>query len=95
MDSLPNAHRNRETTVQQMFERFETPATYIAVAGALAAYSSGRCSSMQIGGGDSFSTMPIYEGYTVKNALLKRNYGGIDLVRFVDVYIEYLLTTTI
>lgn len=80
-DSLPDAHRNRELMVQLMFEKFEVPATFISVAGILAAYASGRCTSMQIGGGDSFSTIPIYEGYTVKNAIQKRNFGGIDMVR--------------
>lgn len=57
-----SAFRDRERLVQHVFETFAVPATYIANAGPLAAYASGRCTSFQVGVGDITSTFPVYEG---------------------------------
>lgn len=46
-----------------MFETFAVPATYIAVTGVLAMYSSGRVTGLSLECGEGYScAMPVYEG---------------------------------
>ena len=61
-ESPTSAFADRERLVQHLFESFQVPATYVSSAGPLAAYASGRCTSLAVGMGDVTSTFPVYEG---------------------------------
>ncbi|KAI3410946.1 Actin-2 [Globodera pallida] len=93
-----NPAKNREKMVEIMFEKFEIPATYVAIQPVLALYASGRTTGIVLDSGDGVTcAMPISEGYAVPNASLHLGIAGRDLTEHL-VYIltksGYSFTTT-
>jgi len=57
-----------------MFEKFNTPAMYVAIQAVLSLYASGRTTGIVLDSGEGVShTIPIHEGYVLPHVL------GLDL----------------
>ena len=55
-----------------MFENFEVPSLFFAIHGVLTLYSVGRTIGIVCDIGDGITcTTPVYEGFMVKNAIMK------------------------
>ncbi|CAL8120946.1 unnamed protein product [Orchesella dallaii] len=69
-----------EKTAEIMFEKFKVPALYISYTGALCMYSAGTTTGLavEIGDGVTYSC-PMYEGYVVKDAVIRSDFGGRDV----------------
>jgi actin-related protein len=62
---------------QILFETFNVPSFYVAIQAVLSLYASGRTTGISVDSGDGFtSTVPIYEGYPLPNAILKIDFAG-------------------
>ncbi|GFN80146.1 actin [Plakobranchus ocellatus] len=79
-----NPKANREKITQIMFEKFDTPALFLAVQAVLTLYASGNTTGFVLDVGDGTSnTVPIYEGYSMPHAILKLGYNGRDLTDYL------------
>lgn len=75
-----NRKTAREEVTQLMFEKFHTPAFYLAVQGVLALYATGRTTGLVLDAGHSFThTVPVYMGYQLPHAVATLNVRGSDL----------------
>jgi actin len=77
-----NPKKNREKMVEIMFEKFNVPATYVAVQAVLALYASGRTTGVVLDIGDGVShTVPIYEGFALPHAMTRMDLAGRDVTQ--------------
>ena len=71
-----------------MFETFNSPAMYVAMKPVLSLYASGRTTGIVFKCGEAVShTVPIYEGYALPHAILRRDLAGME---FTDYLMEML-----
>ena len=84
-----NPKANREKMAEVMFEKFNTPALYVAIQAILSLYASGRTTGLAIDSGDGAShVVPIFEGYAKPDAIERIDLSGRD----ITLYLKRILT---
>lgn len=84
-----NPIRNREQMLEIMFEKFNVPASFIALQGVLSLYASGRITGIVLDVGDGVShTIPIYQGYNIASAINRYNLAGRDITTYLQRLLE-------
>jgi len=79
-----NPKRNRERTLQVMFETFGVPCLYIGVQAVLTLYSCGRTTGCGLDSGEGVTyTVPIYGGYAISHAVQRTDYAGESLTEYL------------
>eukprot|EP01084_Bolivina_argentea_P175437 303817_1 len=69
---------------QIMFEAFGVNGLYVAIDAVLSLYASGRVTGIVMDCGDYNShIVPIYEGYALKDAVMKLDIGGRDITDYL------------
>jgi actin beta/gamma 1 len=75
-----NPHSNREKMTEIMFEGFDVKNMYVAIQAVLSLYASGRTTGLVFDAGDGVShTVPIYDGFSIPNAIGRLNLAGRDI----------------
>ena len=75
-----NPKKNREKTIEMMFEKFKVPSTYISIQAILSLYASGRTTGLVLDSGDGVThAVPVFEGYCVPKAIIRLDLAGRDL----------------
>ena len=75
-----NPKKNREKTIEMMFEKFKVPSTYISIQAILSLYASGRTTGLVLDSGDGVThAVPVFEGYCVPKAIVRLDLAGRDL----------------
>ncbi|KAL3875060.1 hypothetical protein ACJMK2_037998 [Sinanodonta woodiana] len=83
-----NPKSNREKMTQVMFEKFNTPAFYVAIPAVLSLYASGRGAGIVFDSGDGVShVVSISEGHAHPRAIDRINLAGTDST----VYLQRIL----
>ncbi|RKP19220.1 Actin/actin-like protein [Rozella allomycis CSF55] len=83
-----NSRKHREKVAQVFFETFNVPAMYMSIQAVLSLYASGRTTGVVVDIGDGVShVVPIYEGYTIPQAIQRADIAGRDVTR----HLQYLL----
>jgi actin-related protein len=84
-----NPIKNREKTIQIMFESFDVGKCYLANQAAVSILSSGSVSGLVVESGEWLTHyVPVFDGYSIKNLTKKVNIGGYHLTRFLDIKLE-------
>jgi len=77
-----NPTTNREQMMQIFFEQFQVPAFYVSIQAVLALYASGRTTGLVFDAGDGVTHLvPVYEGFSLKHAIMRVNLAGRDLTQ--------------
>ncbi|XP_033104487.1 actin-like [Anneissia japonica] len=80
-----NPISNREKMTEVMFETFNVPAFYVSIQAQMSIYASGRGSALGVDIGDGVAhIVPIYEGYAIRKAIQRINFGGCDLTEYMN-----------
>ncbi|GAB1610173.1 actin-2 [Argonauta hians] len=83
-ESLFNLKINREKTTELMFETFEVPSLYLAIQSILSLYAASRTTGIVIDAGDGVTDIvPVYEGYTLPQAIKRLYISGQDLTKYL------------
>nr|QGN00871.1 ActL2 [Drosophila algonquin] len=79
-----NHKDNRERLTQIMFEKFGTPALYLAVQAVLTLYASGRTTGMVVDSGDGVTySIPIFDGQALPHGISRMELAGRDLTDYL------------
>ena len=70
--------------IQVMFEEFNVPKFYVGIQGVLSLYAAGRTTGVVLDSGDGAShTVPVYDGYSIPNAIVNIPLAGRDLTDYL------------
>ena len=87
-ESANNPKEKRERLIEFMFEKFEIAGFYLSSQAFLTLCTEGSTTGMVVGSGEGVTQfVPIYEGYTIPQAIIRMNLGGGD----VNNYLEKLI----
>lgn len=79
-----NPKANREKSVEILFEKFGINSLAMASQSILGLYSSGRTSGMVLESGQGVThCIPIYEGYSLPQAIVRSDFGGRDVTDYL------------
>ena len=79
-ESSLNPKMNREKLVQLAFERYLFPSVYIGNQAVLSLYAAGLTTGLALCSGDGVTeTVPVFEGCTMPQAIIRHDVGGRDL----------------
>ncbi|CAK89245.1 unnamed protein product (macronuclear) [Paramecium tetraurelia] len=72
-----NPNANREKTMQILFETFQAPLISLVNKAVLPLYAVGKLTGVVVDSGqDDTNIVPVYEGYYLQHAVLRRDYAG-------------------
>eukprot|EP00258_Populus_trichocarpa_P022549 XP_024438568.1 actin-related protein 4 isoform X2 [Populus trichocarpa] len=72
-----NSQQQRERTAELMFEKYTTPALFLAKNAVLTSFASGRATSLVVdSGGGSTTIAPVHDGYVIQKAVAFSPIGG-------------------
>lgn len=87
-ETILNTRTRREKMIELLFERFNTPATYLAKDAALSSFSYGMSNSLVISSGSSItSIVPVWEGTVLQKPSICTKIAGDS----IDALIQDLL----
>ncbi|KAH7101113.1 beta-actin [Auriculariales sp. MPI-PUGE-AT-0066] len=79
-----NPKKNRERTIQTMFETFNTPSSFLAVGAVLSLLATGTRSGVVLDSGDTVThAVAIYEGHALQHAVVQLEYGGQNVAGYI------------
>lgn len=84
-----NPKKNREKMLEIMFERFNVPASYVAIQGILSLYASGRTTGIVLDIGDGVThCIPVFEGFGIPHAINRYDLAGRDVTSYLQRLLE-------
>jgi centractin len=84
-----NPIKNREQAAQIFFETFNVPALFISLQAVLSLYASGRTTGVVLDIGDGVThAVPIYEGFTMPNAVSRIDLAGRDVTEYMQLLLR-------
>ena len=87
-----NPKANRERISEIMFEKYKVPALYFAPKPVLSLYASGKSTGLVVQMGHSVTqAVPIFEGFPLHHAIVRMNFGGLDLTEFLKKQLTHRL----
>ena len=90
-----NPKNNKEKISQIMFENFEVSGLYIANPAVLSLLSTGRFTGFVIDSGESITNfVPIFEGYSLPNSMIKIDLAGKDITDYLIKILEQEIGAT-
>jgi centractin len=79
----------REKMAQFFFEELHVPALLFSVQAVLSLYASGHCTGVVLDVGDGVThACPVFEGYTIKTAAQRVDFGGRDITRYLQLLLR-------
>lgn len=85
-----NTANLREKATEILFEKYDTPALFLAKSGVLSTFANGRTSALVVECGGGFtSATPVYDGHVLTKGVVSSNLGGIDLT---NIFLNLLET---
>ncbi|CAI9735239.1 Hypothetical predicted protein [Octopus vulgaris] len=83
-ETVNNPKANREKMTKIMFEKFNIPGMYLGIQSVLSLYASGRTTGIVIECGHGTThIVPIYDGYTLAQAVTRLDFAGKDLTDYL------------
>ena len=80
-----NPEKNREKTIQIMFETFNVPAAYLSIDAVLSLYAAGKTDGIVYSVGDGVAhSVPIKDGYAIPEAVLRLDLSGCDMTDYLQ-----------
>uniref|UniRef100_A0A7S1KQN5 Uncharacterized protein n=1 Tax=Percolomonas cosmopolitus TaxID=63605 RepID=A0A7S1KQN5_9EUKA len=72
-----NTMEAREKTISMLFERFDTPAVYMAKSAVLSAFAAGKQTALVLDSGAGITCVsPVYDGYVLNQGVVYNTYAG-------------------
>jgi len=91
-----NPKKNREEMAQVMFETWNVGGLWVGIQAVMALHHSGRTTGMVLDSGDGVThTVPIYEGYSLQNAILRMDMAGCDMTERMGKLLRVRGTTLV
>ncbi|KAI8974285.1 actin family [Pilobolus umbonatus] len=88
-DPAWNTSENREKLMELAFEKFDSPAFYVAKDAAMTAFSVGRATGLVLdSGGSVTSAVPVYDGYVLKKGVLHQSIAGNLISQQIREYLQ-------
>ena len=84
-EAANNLKENRQKLIEFMFETFEIAGFYLSSQAFLTLCTEGSTTGMVLGSGEGVTQfVPIYEGYTIPQAIIRLNLGGGDVNNYLE-----------